>query len=152
MTDNPAKEFANRGKAAVQENLPVDGPAEWDLSSLQVNVSQKLQAQASSTAKQASNKVGTGHTGDELSFCACSVALVKLAHNMVTVIVLSPLCLHLLQCSNRTCMQYRGRGNASAWLSRVAIAGSLVTLRARPSALWRASRTRPSSQPRRRAL
>ena len=56
-TDNPAKEFANRGKAAVQENLPVDGPAEWDLSSLQVNVSQKLEAQASSTAKQASNKV-----------------------------------------------------------------------------------------------
>jgi len=56
-TDNPAKEFANRSKAAVQENLPVDGPAEWDLSSLQVNVSQKLEAQASSTAKQASNKV-----------------------------------------------------------------------------------------------
>ena len=60
MTDNPAKEFANRGKAAVRENLPnlpVDGPAEWDMSSLQVNVSQKLQAQASSTAKQVGSKV-----------------------------------------------------------------------------------------------
>ena len=57
VTDNPAKEFANRGKAAVRENLPVDGPAEWDLSSLQVDVSQKLQAQASKTAKQAASKV-----------------------------------------------------------------------------------------------
>ena len=57
VTDNPAKEFANRGKAAVRDALPTAGPAEWDVSSLQVNVNQKLQAQASQTAKKASSKV-----------------------------------------------------------------------------------------------
>ena len=57
VTDNPAKDFANRGKAAVRDALPVDGPAAWDLSSLHVDVSQKLQAQASQTAKKASSKV-----------------------------------------------------------------------------------------------
>ena len=142
VTDNPAKEFANKGKAAVRENLPVDGPAEWDLSSLQVNVSQKLQAQASNTAKQASSKVCSPSVADTSQGGGSPSRSISMDVSLCWVLLLcAVLMLAGLSGPNRFLI--------ACTIARVQMCNVPTSARRR-SAWWRASRTRPSSPPRRR--